>query len=1227
MEHLSLEIFDIATKENPNPTGSKFAVLPDGASITLTDTNEIFASGDVWSHSFTLNVYANAHIFGTSGDMHGSRLHEQINKRKARLWVMGIPLYMGFLKLDDEVEVDGNGNVDVAFESGQKTFDDMIEGAKANQVPLMNDIEIGMALWRKRYTKFNVKLEASVELDTPTWSDRKVFSGPVNNGNWITFEYDGEEDGNSVQEYPRMVFPNGTFYSRHDGDVIWSENCINTDFPYSEDENGTPLHPYCNVALCYQKYGYEHKDKYGNVTTDYSSEPEAQRGYEYMPANRVNSAPNFYVIYWIRCLMKHLCIHVDENQMLDVEDLKRLFFVNTKVAYEEPKKLRTVEYNARYGQYKPYSNHPSVIPEYLNPEKNVNREESGFAGLNAKFTDTHSDVTNPVSVTISDVQEWSDEDTSYYLEKNNWFHRAFATSECFPNVEISDIIKAIEDGFGVRFLFSDSYKRVRIVLLRNIFRSRDVQHIDCDITEFSKTENSIRGFKMTYGESEDTHFYYKGFADLLPHKKELWVDNSDKHDYSQWNLDADYSKIINKISAFDKTCYVTPNNGNAYGIKVDKDAKRYDELHPSLFEYAGYMDAEDGDCTGEEETIETVTVGFKPAIMNDLNMDAERGKNGTPPVKKQRFALFVDESMQPRRCNYLNPEDHDYFNDPQNIYLVDALYFDGSPASSMKADGIVKPGEFAVRSDMYAHLDNATAKIRYSQWSVSVTTDIMFDIDGHINEGCRLYLQDNFEPNEDGVNPIEKHDWGLTLGIMRGSGSDAHVNYTFDWDDGENNDTWYIEPGSSVTAHPDTCDNYGNEWDYNASIHVETQEDAAHEINTRFTDTASAIMAPRFYVTAGDLKNKGWNMSGDMTREVLYYYYLMTIHADSGEYINVYCSPVKWYRTRAHYASDGIMTRDELERYVMDLWSQYGTEFTEHDTEQLIYAVDPDDWNLIPYLQSIYFGYETDKDFDNGLGITDGRFSLKLRAEKPNPKYDPKNPPQMVSTKTQAAETMTEMFTTSDTNLLTRPTVTASDLEAAEWAVWLEYGETLPAKATLYSQILSVDIGGKWRKVLWTPIKEDGTVLDIGQLQIYANTFNGLQMSQVRSHDTQHLILDIDTTQERKDILENLQDIYYAEPGEFPESVCVGEPQYLEITDENLRQRGLCDQFYKEYSHWVRNARIWTGTVHMELAQLLAIDKTKRVTVGDITGFIKKMQFTVSKEKGLGGVTMEIMYI
>lgn len=211
MEHLALEIFDLKTKDNPNPTGGKFASLEEDASITITETSEIFGSGDIWSFPFTLNIFANAHIFGTAGDIHGSRLHEQINKRRVRLWAEGLPLYLGYLRLGDEVDVDEDGNVDVTFESGQKTFDEMIEGAKANQVPFTEDVLIGMALWQKREVDMNIDVNYFI-----TIKNGRYMPYGIDKGNTIfsskPFSIDvHSKDIGVCTNYPRMVFPKGVF--------------------------------------------------------------------------------------------------------------------------------------------------------------------------------------------------------------------------------------------------------------------------------------------------------------------------------------------------------------------------------------------------------------------------------------------------------------------------------------------------------------------------------------------------------------------------------------------------------------------------------------------------------------------------------------------------------------------------------------------------------------------------------------------------------------------------------------------------------------------------------------------------------------------------------------------------------------------------------------------------------------------------------------------------------
>ena len=590
MEHLALEI--LSREKNG---ASQYAWLPENASISITDTSEIFDKGNVWSHDFQLNIPANAHIFGTAGEMHGSRLHEQIDKRRARLWVEGLPLFLGYLRLADEVDVDKDGNVDVTFESGQKTFEEMIEGGKANQVPMMDDVQIGLALWRKRWIKFDIMISAAA----------KASDGLQNypSEGYVPILCNGDND--SAQAYPRMVFPTGTFIRKiNRTETEESINFLNTDTPYDEG------HPYCNVALCYQKRGYP-EDNRGNV--DYSGSVEAKRDYEFMPANRVNSAPNFFVIYWIRALMKYLGIHIEENQMTDVEDLRRLFFVNTNCSYEVPSSMRGSDGSGRFGYYRfPESDSDTMryIAEQMPPIDCYDPKESGITGY--EYHVNSVEYKDSIRPTLLDLQvgivqvasRWTDGELAEYKQNNNILHKAFANSDCFPNQDIKKIIEAIESGFGIRLLFSNDYRRVRIVLLRNLFRSDDVQHVKCDITEQIKTENNVRGFRMTYDAgTEDTAYYYKGFADKLPSQKGNWPEQTDLHDYSRWKLDAQYQNIIKQISGFDKTCYVTPNSGNAYGIKIDKNAKRYEDLHPSLFGFADFMDAEDGDCTGDEDTI------------------------------------------------------------------------------------------------------------------------------------------------------------------------------------------------------------------------------------------------------------------------------------------------------------------------------------------------------------------------------------------------------------------------------------------------------------------------------------------------------------------------------------------------------------------------------------------------------------------------------------------------
>lgn len=936
MEHLALEVFDLSTKENPKPTGSKYAVLEPDATITITDTSEIFADGDVWSYDFTLNVRTNAHLFGTAGDIHGSRLHEQINKRKARLWVKGTPLYLGYLKLDDEAEVDAEGNVDVTFESGQKTFEEMIEGTSAQEVSV-GDVVIGVALNRKRIIQtigsgFYFKIDGLEPYAAKDNRLKDVYHGYFEK----TSETGKYEYTPYAQRWPKMVKSHGKVYDST-GTAIDSDY-TNIQTPYDAG------HPFCNINICYpfkvndhgeekSGRGYTVRLAHGNPTT-HGGDNET----------RYNNAPNFYLLYFIDRLFKDMNIHISENQALDVEDIRRVFMLNYGCHYEE------IEDDRAY-----FDSEGHMTPDHMTPEGKLSRYGQYYMPLidtktEKYITDSWSSCCQKSDpdggfgsvaagkVLLRDVEIVKNGETILKmgsLEGNvykSWFRKdgyipwpyqdyspvmftkereqalgaysaylAYATGENYPNVEISEIVNAMKTMFGVRLIFDKEYNTVRIVLLRNVFRNKEVQDISCDIVgDDVKVENNKRGFRMTYGKgTDDTSFYYKGFSDAFQREATTWKDTTDKHDYTQWELNAVYNELKQHVSAMNKICYVTPVTGNAYIVKVDEEEK---VLYPSLFETAGFMDAEDGDCSkvDEKDTIEEVQVGASPVIMNEVG-----------PVYA---SLFSGDIKAPTPLNTDGKE----AEDSGSFYNISTKIATFARITTESVDLNQSPTNF----------DNGKVLTEYT---------VKGKLDVYSCEGFEIRMEDNYSISNGGT-PFDESDPGLQFGIMRSSGDDARVDYFFDPDDGEGNQAWDVVQGDGAIDHPDTCDPYGNEWDYNGMAEGQT--------------------------------------------------------ADS-----------------------------------------------------------------------------------------DGRFSLKLRAEKPNPFFNPNLPE-------------------SETNR-----------------------------------------------------------------------------------------------------------------------------RYLEITNSRLRQRGLCDQFYKEYSHWIRNARIVRRTVRMTLAQLLTIDKTKRVRVGDAMGFIRKMQYSVSNETGLGNVTLEIMYI
>lgn len=1002
MEHLALEVFNLSG------TGSQFANLPDDAAITITVTSQVFGTGSVWSHSFKLNISANVHLFGSAGEIHGAYLHDQLDGRRARLWVEGIPMYYGYLRLSDEVDVDDDGNVDVSFEGGQKTFDDMLEGMSARDVSV-GDVEIGVAINRKRSLQISstTPMKYTLEGLIPLVAN----STDANLKELATQTFEWNVLSSAVTTWRTMLWPKFVLshgYVRSDPSDSLGElrDWTNVQTPYDA------AHPFCNINICYpfkswSADGAEQSGR-GYILRAGHSDPtdipwdltDVQGGGD--GQTRYNNAPNFYLLYWIDRLFNDLGVTVTENQAKDVEDLRRVFLLNFGCHYEEIDTDINVESSAtpsdkldRYGQY-------YVMLSASNNRTYRDHDDRGKVlahHVTIKRGDEIIFSSDSVPGTVSDMGNYRLNNSGQWILAPNHSavpsqflmlsaYKAYATSENYPNVDAKEIISSMESAFGVRFIFSNDYKRVRIVLLRNLFRSHEIQELHADVISSTKQENSIRGFRLTYGgDDEDTSYNFKDWKDPI-------LTNS-------------YDTIRQAgAQAFNKKLYITPNNGNAYRVKIDEEE---DLLFPSPFEVGAFNPAEDGDCKGEDDTIEEVAISAKPVVMN--------------AVRDAYAVLFTGDMKAPT-----------------------SPYTPNTPMSEVAAQAYLKT----------VHVSHT-----YKE-----DLSIQADLDVFIKEGYALRMADNYDLSGDGTSPLDSADPGLMFGVMRSSGSDSYIQYLLDTLDGEGNDWWEAIAGSGAIDHPDTCDPYGKLWDYNGGEFIMGGAAAA---------TAALVTLSRLF---GD-SNALFLSDGYINGAGIFYLYDDNGVRHRALLVTSYTNRRMMYPMDYYTYPDYLSGHSVSDMLALDASGTGGL-------RNLIVEIDSSEerCNTLIELCRRAFGPVTDDMYiDNGVGSQYGRFSLKLRAEKPNAAFDPSLP-------------------------------------------------------------------------------EDDT-----------------------------------------------------------------NRRYLSITNPNLRHRGLADQFYKEYSHWIRHGRIAKMPVHLGIAELSTLDDTVKVHVGDVIGFIKKMQYSVSKKSGLGMTEMDVLYI
>ena len=268
--------------------------------------------------------------------------------------------------------------------------------------------------------------------------------------------------------------------------------------------------------------------------------------------------------------------------------------------------------------------------------------------------------------------------------------------------------------------------------------------------------------------------------------------------YDDWkNVETftDYASVMQKVNPYNKTCYVSNTTGNKYRFKNNSEAEEEGneaELYPTLFEVAQYNDFVLGKKT--EDDIE-LSIKFTPLIEQAVSGDADEK---LVDINPQRLAVFIPDVKMSK------PQDK-----PGKKRTV--FYYSGSIPIWDSGD----------------HTQLDTLNI-WESIQVSVKKTL------------------NYDESEYKKPPLQEHDSGFTLGVMRGPGSEAATEVFLKNYDGNGNDAWTtVVADYAFTA--DTMDAYGNRYDYNGtdeggiadqanSISLKTHIQTAQELGLKDKD-------------------------------------------------------------------------------------------------------------------------------------------------------------------------------------------------------------------------------------------------------------------------------------------------------------------------------------------------------------------------------------------------------
>lgn len=744
-EHLALKV------------RGKYANLPEDFSIDIEDVNPIFNDYESYSFDAPLNIETNRHILKDLDNIQSDKRLIELENESIQVIAEGIPFRTGRLQTSEDEHI--QDEITFSMVSSARTIQDMVADLMCRDIPVKDKIQIGEMIGN---------VLAEVEF---TWNLYWKASGKTGFLSWGSCTKEGKPTTEKLSHnfelqalgfsYPGICQTSGS--GVENAILSGGKPKVSTSFINVTDEY--PNSPYCNGRVCYTHYKKEDDGTSGKtVSTSEKFDP-----YYILEADRPQSGICFYVLYFLDCLFHYLGFHYDNSKLLTVGDMKRLAFFTTHCKYDLERKY-------------PYK---GIVGESSSITYDFNSLEQMNSWLSSRNTKGKLELEYESAKTLDSVEingawyrvgeelpngedlkkaEFRAENVKMSAKGN--IMNMYANSENFPDLSVSSVLDSLWGSFGIRFIADYEKQSVKPIFIRDVFRDTSAPiKLNAKLVYVYKISEKTTGVRMRYSSESDRVEQEKN----LRYGVKDYDTDFDYIDYSIVNSSLDYLNIIKKNGSSDKTCYIDLNTGNAYRIKVSKDATKVDELKPAIFEVGAYKGVEVGDCSSiNEDFIIELKSEFVPLVLNDVNGRYEK------EVGDKQVGYAKDASGNVNSVGSAN------WDDAKQILAA------------------------FVDEEMWH--ENMTYRIQ----------NVMGNnyIDAYLTEVCTT--DECYDPSntDDGNSPLQHYDWGAAITIMRGGGSDAKIQlYDYDYD-GCGNSKWRMVAGEYSMAS-DSIDNWGSVFDYN----------------------------------------------------------------------------------------------------------------------------------------------------------------------------------------------------------------------------------------------------------------------------------------------------------------------------------------------------------------------------------------------------------------------------